>query len=289
MSKTELNGNVHYFNPIENETICSPHLAFVPRRCGYELHRQPSAFKIEGLKRGTHVRALFKYTISGEGEFRANGKTYSLFPGNVLLLTGPADYCYRFPKHSEKWEFIFISFWHVQAVAAVEKIVSEHGNVFRIDPEGKAMSGAWSLFESFKNNLEGEDKHSIASTGYDFLMQLCREAASVNTKDSDHEIVREVSSYCFRNMDRLITVDELAELCGYSRWHFSKLFHKLTGMTPSEYMLDVKLEAALRLLRQGHSNIKEIAYRCGFQDQGYFARRFKARFGVSPSHYYEMK
>ena len=279
--------SIHYLNPLESETMRSPHAFCIPRRCGYELHRQPSDYYNHAMRRGGQKRALFKYTISGRGAMQSRGRTVPLKAGNALLAVIPNDFAYLMPKDSEKWEFMFISFWNPAAVTVIEKIISELGNVFSLAPDGGAIRKAWTLFEIFREGRIS-DKYSVSGTGYEFLMQICREASSATDKEDDNELLRKVSSYCFRNLNRPVTVDELARHCGYSRWYFSKLFHRLSNRTPSEFIMGMKLDASLRCLREGGLSIKEVARRYGFEDPGYFSRSFRIRFGVSPGKFYKL-
>lgn len=66
--------------------------------------------------------------------------------------------------------------------------------------------------------------------------------------------------------------------------HLTKLFKRELGTTPHQYLTDKRLNAAMeRLSTRGGSNIAEIAHTCGFKDPLYFSRRFRKKFGVSPS------
>ncbi len=300
MSKYPRPQMYHYLNPWEGETMRSPYLCFLPRRCGYELHTRPSDFRIDGATRGPQCRALFKYTISGEGCCRLNHSLVPLKPGDALLLSVPGDYCYFFPKHAEKWEFLFLSFWHPAAAEMIGKMAEEFGNVVALSPDGEALSKAWSLYEFYRNGNEmNADRYAVSRTGYDFLMSLCREAQedgpgmgwSSRARRGEENLVGVVTAYCRRHLDRPVSVEALAKLCGYSRWHFSKRFHRLSGKSPGEFMTELRLDAALQYLQQSGGpspGIKEIAASCGFSDTGYFIRRFRARFGVTPGRFREL-
>ena len=65
----------------------------------------------------------------------------------------------------------------------------------------------------------------------------------------------------------------------------NELFRQITHKTPMEYVLFYRIEQACILLTTTNLPITEISFRCGFNDSGYFARRFKMQTGVSPSRY----
>ena len=74
----------------------------------------------------------------------------------------------------------------------------------------------------------------------------------------------------------------------YSKRHLQRLFLKDYGVSPLQYLIQQKLNAAIKYLNQSIKNdysICEIADRCGFGDQYYFSRIFKKQFGVSPKEF----
>jgi AraC family transcriptional regulator len=86
-------------------------------------------------------------------------------------------------------------------------------------------------------------------------------------------------------LDEDLALDRLARLAGMSRFHFLRQFRALTGETPKQYVLRLRIErAALRLLLV-RSSVLDVALECGFQNHETFTRAFKRRFGTSPSEY----
>ena len=75
---------------------------------------------------------------------------------------------------------------------------------------------------------------------------------------------------------------EIAAACGLSVSHFSRAFHKSTGLAPHAWLLQVRVEAAKAMLRSGDASLSTIALACGFADQSHFARVFTHRVGLSP-------
>ncbi len=83
-----------------------------------------------------------------------------------------------------------------------------------------------------------------------------------------------------------INVSELASLSGFSQYHFHRLFKGLTGETPYEVLLRLRLEKAIFLLKyRKELKISQVGYESGFSSAENFSRQFKAKFGVSPSNY----
>lgn len=278
--KTE---RIHYLNPRESEIINKPHLFGIPHRCGYEFNLRPDTVKSDCMARGSHPRILFEYTISGSGELRMGDRITRMNEGQAMLLKIPGNYCYQMPADADSWELLFLSFWNPTAVQILEGIISEIGNVFPLLPNGPSMTKAWSLFELMQAD-ELADSYAVSCTGYEFMTCLNRELRERHNGEKGH-LEQLIRAYCMRNLGNPISVTELAEFCGYSRGHLTKVMKKTLGIAPSEFILDTKLDSALRILQQENTSIKAVALRCGFLDQGYFTRRFHRKFGVSPSHY----
>jgi AraC-like DNA-binding protein len=85
-----------------------------------------------------------------------------------------------------------------------------------------------------------------------------------------------------QNFSRKISVAEAARIVGLSGARFMRRFRQATGSTFVEYLNQIRLREAYRLLRETPLPVGEIAEQCGFSDQSYFDRRFKAYFGIPP-------
>jgi AraC family transcriptional regulator len=75
---------------------------------------------------------------------------------------------------------------------------------------------------------------------------------------------------------------EIAAACGLSVSHFSRAFHKSTGLAPHKWLLEARVESAKAMLRGGDASLSTVAHACGFADQSHFSRAFARRVGLSP-------
>ena len=78
------------------------------------------------------------------------------------------------------------------------------------------------------------------------------------------------------------SVNQLAAASRLTRNHFSTLFHKHVGKTFSTYLAERRMVLAMKLLQDPRLNIGEVARRAGYDDPGYFARRFRRETGLAP-------
>lgn len=78
---------------------------------------------------------------------------------------------------------------------------------------------------------------------------------------------------------------ELARAAHMSERNFLRAFRKATGVTPLDYLTELRLRKACRLLATTTQRVTEIAFACGFNDSNYFARKFRQKLGQTPGGY----
>ena len=78
---------------------------------------------------------------------------------------------------------------------------------------------------------------------------------------------------------------ELAESCGLSSTHFNRLFRHLLRMSPTDYMLALRIQKAHQLLAMTSKSVAEVASATGFYDQSHFTKRFRNATGMTPIQY----
>jgi AraC family transcriptional regulator len=100
--------------------------------------------------------------------------------------------------------------------------------------------------------------------------------------------VRRVSEYIAAHLANAVTLDELARIAGYSRFHFARGFRAATGMPPYAYLIRQRIARACEMLGAGDMPIAAIAAATGFASHAQFSSRFRQITGVAPSAYREM-
>lgn len=87
--------------------------------------------------------------------------------------------------------------------------------------------------------------------------------------------------YC----DPSLSVSELARLCYISEVYLRRKFSEYYGLSPKQFILDIRLNRAKQLLSENTLKIGEIATQCGFSGQYHFCRIFKEKLGMTPTEY----
>ena len=94
--------------------------------------------------------------------------------------------------------------------------------------------------------------------------------------------LKQIVDFIYANLDRNITLVELAEIVRLSPFHFAHLFKKSTGISPHQYLISSRIERAKQLLLLSNFSIAEVAQITGFASQGHFTYHFKRLVGVTP-------
>ncbi|WIV97131.1 AraC family transcriptional regulator [Kinneretia aquatilis] len=101
---------------------------------------------------------------------------------------------------------------------------------------------------------------------------------------SDDTALHAVRQRIETQMSQALSLEELAQLGGWSEFQLLRRFKHAFGLTPHAYQIDLRLNRAKRLLRQGLP-LSEVALELGFSDQSHFQRHFKKRHATTPGNY----
>ncbi|MBW4840987.1 MAG: AraC family transcriptional regulator [Paenibacillaceae bacterium] len=97
------------------------------------------------------------------------------------------------------------------------------------------------------------------------------------------ERVGEVCKFIDAHLDHKLSLDQLAELSHFSKYHFSRIFASVTGDTPFAYITKQRLARAAGCLLETDKSVLEIALLCGFESASNFNAAFKKHFGQTPT------
>ncbi|MGP0583559.1 AraC family transcriptional regulator [Paenibacillus timonensis] len=97
------------------------------------------------------------------------------------------------------------------------------------------------------------------------------------------ERVNQVCAHIDAHLDQKLSLDKLAEISHFSKYHFSRIFASVTGRTPFAYIAQQRLAQAVTYLRESTLPVLEISLRCGFESASNFNAAFKKYYGQTPT------
>lgn len=122
---------------------------------------------------------------------------------------------------------------------------------------------------------------------FSILLQTAADTASpVNEIDQKNiQKLKTVLSRIETDYDKKLTVNDMADECGYSASHFMRWFKEVTGTGFAGYLIEYRLGKAAEALRDSNATVLEIAEQSGFDNLSNFNRLFKKRFDMTPSQF----
>ncbi|MEW6498052.1 MAG: AraC family transcriptional regulator [Cyanobacteriota bacterium] len=97
--------------------------------------------------------------------------------------------------------------------------------------------------------------------------------------------VGKIIEYIDANLERSLSVKELANLLELSQYHFLRAFRNTLGQTPRHYVLHRRVTKAQELVQQGKLTLADIAYQLGFSSQSHMTTAFKQILGITPGQF----
>lgn len=219
------------------------------------------------------------YIKKGEMSFLINDEIKSFGGGSVILYR--PHICQEYYSKTKEVSFFWIHFSGSEA----EEMLS-----FFL--ESWYMVGDFGEFEYFCRSYCEKYRFTDNFNELFFEGQLISLFADLGEKIKKETLdnkafdkVKISIEYINKNFKEKKANEELAQMCGISKYHFIKIFKLATGVSPRKYHNMILLEKGKELLRDTNMNIAEISQCLGFEDSLYFSRMFKKSTGLSPLKY----
>ncbi len=97
--------------------------------------------------------------------------------------------------------------------------------------------------------------------------------------------LRQIADWMAEHAAEEFSLNRLAAQAGLSKFHFQRLFKAGTGVSPSRYHINLRMNEARRLLRETKMSVVDVALGVGYANPSHFARLFRRETGLSPSDY----
>ncbi|WP_158621613.1 helix-turn-helix transcriptional regulator [Corallococcus aberystwythensis] len=233
-----------------------------------------------------HAWVSVSAVLSGSFTYRSRNGRVLLTPGALLLGEKDASFCCGH-EHGVGDRCIAFSF----DPALMEEVAADLSGVTRTDfPTHRLpplqrlaplIADAQTLAE--QPGLRGAEELALRMAGA-ALSGIHAGSARPVTASDERRMADAVRLMEARLVEPL-SLGVVAEELGMGRHHLLRTFRKVVGESPYSYLLGRRLILAAERLRMDGERITDVAFACGFGDLSEFVRRFRARFGVTPSAY----
>lgn len=178
--------------------------------------------------------------------------------------------------------------------AVVEAFDRNPARIHLADEVGRPEPLLSGLSEALRRELASAEPSpallldSLLDTFILALLQRCSNLAEVSARPPcamSPRRLKRVLDCMEANLAEPITLDDLAEVSGMSRYHFCRVFRRETGLPPYAYLLERRVELAKRLLSETGVALPEVMARTGFSSKTRFSTNFRRATGRSPAQY----
>ena len=241
-----------------------------------------------------HPEFELTYIVKGNG-YRIVGNTYEPFADGDLVLLGsnlPHTWSGKADGDSDSDAIViqfsneFISpFLELNESKLIKKMLENASRGIRFEYDEKLISKIVDLTET-----QGVDRIINLIS---ILDQLSKNQSILIAPNTFHNVVsrksevriNKVCLFIQHNFQNKIYLKEVAALIYLTESNFCKFFKKATGKTYSDYLNEIRINEASRLLIQTDKTISQISYECGFETLSYFNRVFLNKMHMPPSKY----
>ena len=241
--------------------------------CGYEDCEPGHTF-------GPAVRDYYiiHFVTGGKGTFFDVCGEHRLEAGYGFLITPSAVTKYR-ADETEPWKYSWVAF----SGEGMAKYLSEVGITAENPVFGRLGSEAEQCFRDMRRHFEeGKNECAILACMYRFLAIVTEDIGFASVQKRYAERAAEFMKY---NFHKGINVSETARFVGVEKAYLSKLFSENYGVSPSAYLVKLRMDEAVKLLKNPSLRVADIAEGIGYTDPFVFSKAFLRCYGVSPREY----
>jgi len=229
------------------------------------------------------------YCVDGAGWYEVDGRRFDVRPNSYFILPAGRPHSYA-ADAAAPWTIYWI---HFRGTLAQHYAAGCVGPQDVSPSDTSRISNRISLFEEIYNSLASSPtresiryamaafQHFLASLRY---LQPFRSAAG-GKRGSEGGILEAAVHFFEENIERHLSLDEVAEYVGFSPSHLSAVFRRRTGHGPLAYFNILKIRRACQLLDETDMRLNQISFKLGISDPYYFSRLFSKIMGVSPRAY----
>jgi AraC-like DNA-binding protein len=245
-------------------------------------------------------------STGGHGEYRCGNHAFAFGPGDVVVVDplklhgvlrmerNHAPLVVFFPasivgKRGVISDARFLAAWDQRPEKRVPRLDGNDPGAAPVHVALHQLAEAWfdpATGETREVALEFRLIELLFQLRQAFLAGYSRQLVEPVSVRSEREArLRQVLDYVAQNCANELSQPEVARTVGMSVSSFREFFKETTGWRFGDYLRDLRLDRAARLLRESDEPIAEVAQRSGFADQSHLTRLFKEKYGITPLQY----
>lgn len=229
------------------------------------------------VQRNTYHSYLLLYVIKGYGYLNQDNKITTLKENSISLIN--CNIPHEYGTHSG-WKIYWAHFNGELAHQWYNLIIKKNKGYKELDNSINCYKFMKELIDNHKYN-NGANEALTNKLLVNILSELLIEE-NINQTQAPFETI---VGYINNNLNKKISIDELANRACMSKFHFIRTFKKEFGYSPHEFIINSRINAAKFYLLSSDKSLKEIVYLCGFNTESAFSNSFKKEVHLSPAKY----
>ncbi|WP_426334273.1 helix-turn-helix domain-containing protein [Paenibacillus silvae] len=249
--------------------------------------RRRRHFRVQGM---TVPRPILCLILQGKGLLALDDIVHEAQAGELFMIKPGTTI--EAVSHSDMTEFLMLSMEQMrmkrvrgqwQMTPAISLPSDWQTGKIRIRNEHQAASRMSKLYDCYRGE-HADYFISIHSQLHELLHFLSEHRLEANLEKVDPAVERSIT-YMRRFMSEGISMDHLAKIAGLTPSSYSRSFKKAKGMSPTDYLNQLRIEEAKKQLTEDNCVLKDVAESLGYGNEYYFSRKFKQLLGIAPSIY----
>ena len=265
----------------------------------YEAHvlndeRLPFVFHRDTVKRydgydiaNWHRNIEILFFTDGSGTVVCDANTYDVIPGDIIVINSNNIH-YVVSENMVRYYCLIVDadFCGLNGVDTDEIIFSNHIKDEVVAEKFKCVVNEYACRSLYYNA-------GIRSSVLALLVHIARNYTESkvdyrrNGGGKSVENIKLALGFLKAHYTEALTIDDIATEVGLSKYHFSREFKKITGISPINYINMLRCEKAKRMLISGGHTVSYVQESCGFENASYFSKVFKRFSGTTPAGYAE--
>jgi AraC-like DNA-binding protein len=234
------------------------------------------------MNRTSHDNHLLMYCTQGKGWVTTGKQSLQVKSGDLLCLPQGIAHSYG-ADNSDPWTIYWVHYSGALS-ADYNNFFAGDNTVIKIGIQPRLRADFEALFGLRKAGYSTVEFVYGASQLRQMLSYVAVLAKRRLYKQSRFNL-DDIEELMTMHIHRSLDLESLAAQAQLSKYHFSRKFKQLTGHSPIQHFLHLKIQHACLLLDTSNSSIKHIAIELGYGDAYYFSRLFKQVMGLSPRDY----
>jgi AraC-like DNA-binding protein len=233
--------------------------------------------------RHLHETYVIEVVIQGTVEFECGGKQH-LAPAGSLILFHPGDVhtgrslCNQTVTYSSFCPTADWMQWFLKTTDSPDRTIVFPSPTMNDPKVARLLKAA---HDALQNQSEMLHSESLMILAFSYLLQ---NQDQILPKHNEPKAIQKAKEYLTAKFSEQIHLTDLAQTSGLSPYYFLRSFQKALGLTPHEYLCNLRVEKARKLLASGAS-ISDAAAQTGFFDQSHLHRHFRRLLGITPGQY----